>query len=234
VQLGHADFRPGHHTRQKREKENQTNQPQLISQGDLSPKEIIFNYITDVIIVPRRDPVKIPGKKGRSDAEKEEVPMEIRTVKIDIPDGCNIILGQTHFIKTAEDLYEIIATTVPQAQFGVAFTEASGPCLIRTEGNDHELADTCAQYLREIGAGHVFCILLRNAFPINVLTPIKNCPEVCRIFCATANPLEVIVAATEQGKGILGVIDGFPPKGVETAGDKEQRKEFLRKIGYKL
>ncbi|HTR45517.1 MAG TPA: adenosine-specific kinase [Thermodesulfovibrionales bacterium] len=160
--------------------------------------------------------------------------MEIRTVKIDVPEGCNIILGQTHFIKTAEDLYEIIATTVPQAKFGIAFTEASGPCLIRTEGNDHELTDTCAKYLQEIGAGHVFCVLLRNAFPINVLTPIKNCPEVCQVFCATANPLEVLVAGTGQGKGILGVIDGFPPKGVETAGDKAQRKDFLRKIGYKL
>lgn len=160
--------------------------------------------------------------------------MEMKAVRVNIPDGCNIILGQTHFIKTAEDLYEVVATTVPQAKFGIAFTEASGPCLIRTEGNDDELISTCVKNLQEIGAGHVFCILLKNAFPINVLNPIKNCPEVCRIYCATANPLEVIVASTGQGNGIIGVIDGFPPKGVETAEDKKQRKEFLRKIGYKL
>lgn len=160
--------------------------------------------------------------------------MELKAVRINIPEGCNIILGQTHFIKTAEDLYEIIATTVPHARFGIAFTEASGPCLIRTEGNDDELISACVKNLQEIGAGHVFCILLKNAFPINVLNPIKNCPEVCRIYCATANPLEVLVASTEQGNGIIGVIDGFPPKGVETAEDKKNRKEFLRKIGYKL
>lgn len=160
--------------------------------------------------------------------------METKAVKVNIPEGCNIILGQTHFIKTAEDLYEIIATTVPQARFGIAFTEASGPCLIRTEGNDDELISTCVKNLQDIGAGHVFCILLKDSFPINVLNPIKNCPEVCRIYCATANPLEVLVASTEQGNGIIGVIDGFPPKGVETAEDKKNRKEFLRKIGYKL
>ncbi|MEW6585966.1 MAG: adenosine-specific kinase, partial [Nitrospirota bacterium] len=160
--------------------------------------------------------------------------METKTVQIEIPEGCNVILGQTHFIKTAEDLYEIIATTVPQAKFGVAFTEASGPCLIRTEGNDAELVSICVKNLQIIGAGHVFCVLLKNAFPINVLNQIKNCPEVCRIFCATANPVEVAVGVTAMGGGILGVIDGFSPKGVETAQDKAQRKEFLRKIGYKL
>ena len=160
--------------------------------------------------------------------------MDTHIVKVDIPEGCNIILGQTHFIKTAEDLYEIIATTVPQAKFGIAFTEASGPCLIRTEGNDEELINSCVKTLQSIGAGHVFCIYLKNAFPVNVLTPIKNCPEVCHIFCATANPLEVVVAASSQAKGILGVIDGFSPKGVETPVDKTQRKEFLRRIGYKL
>src|SRR3990172_1239019 len=160
--------------------------------------------------------------------------MEIKTVTVDIPEGCNIILGQTHFIKTAEDLYEIIATTVSQAQFGIAFTEASGPCLIRTEGNADDLVRACVKTLEAIGAGHVFCIFLRNAFPVNVLNQIKSCPEVCRIFCATANPLEVVVGSPAQGKGILGVIDGFPPKGVETASDKAKRKEFLRKIGYKL
>jgi len=160
--------------------------------------------------------------------------MELHTIPVMIPEGCNIILGQTHFIKTAEDLYEIIATTVPQAAFGVAFTEASGPCLIRTEGNDEGLIAACVKTLTDIGAGHVFCIYLKNAFPINVLTQIKSCPEVCRIFCATANPLEVVVASTEQGKGIMGVIDGSSPKGLETPADKAQRKGFLRKIGYKL
>jgi uncharacterized protein len=160
--------------------------------------------------------------------------MEIESVAIEIPEGCNIILGQTHFIKTIEDLYEIMATTVPQAEFGIAFTEASGPCLIRTEGNDHELVNICIQNLQKMGAGHVFCILLKNAFPINVLNQIKNCPEVCHIFCATANPVEVIVASSSLGKGVLGVIDGFSPKGIETAEDKAHRKEFLRKIGYKL
>jgi hypothetical protein len=160
--------------------------------------------------------------------------MELKLVRIDIPEGCNIILGQTHFIKTIEDLYEIIATTVPQARFGVAFSEASGPCLIRTEGNDAELVNTCVKNLQVVGAGHVFCILLANAFPVNVLNPVKNCPEVCRIFCATANPVEVIVASSSQGSGILGVIDGFSPKGIELPEDKAHRKEFLRKIGYKL
>ncbi len=160
--------------------------------------------------------------------------MEIKSVKIKIPDGANIILGQTHFIKTAEDLYEIIATAVPQAKFGIAFTEASGPCLIRKEGNDTELIDICVKNLQDIGAGHVFCIILKNAFPINILNAVKNCPEVCSIYCATANPVEVIIVETGQGRGILGVIDGFSPKGVETDSDKAHRKEFLRKIGYKL
>lgn len=160
--------------------------------------------------------------------------MDIKTVKIDIPENCNVILGQTHFIKTAEDLYEVIVTTVPHARFGVAFTEASGPCLIRTEGNDKELVDICVKNLQKLGAGHVFCILLKEAYPINVLNQIKNCQEVCRIFCATANPVEVIIAVTPQGNGVLGVVDGFAPKGIETAEDKSHRKEFLRKIGYKL
>jgi adenosine/AMP kinase len=160
--------------------------------------------------------------------------MEITAVQIDIPEGSNVILGQTHFIKTIEDLYEIISTTVAQAKFGVAFTEASGPCLIRTEGNDSDLVQVCVKNLQKIGAGHVFCIAMKNAFPINMLNQIKSCPEVCGIFCATANPVEVIVAATPQGRGVLGVVDGFSPKGVETAEDKAHRKEFLRKIGYKL
>lgn len=160
--------------------------------------------------------------------------MDIQSIRVEIPDGCNVILGQTHFIKTAEDLYEIIATTVPQALFGVAFNEASGPCLIRTEGNDEDLVRQSVKVVERIGAGHVFCVFLKNAYPINILNQIKNCPEVCRIFCATANPLEVLVASTGQGRGVVGVIDGFPPKGVETAEDRENRKALMRKIGYKL
>ena len=160
--------------------------------------------------------------------------MDISLVNVTIPDGCNIILGQTHFIKTAEDLYEVIAGTVPGAQFGVAFAEASGPCLIRTEGNDEGLVAACIETLKAVDAGHVFCIYLRNAFPLNILNQIKSCPEVCRVFCATANPLEVIVASSGQGRGVLGVIDGASPKGVETTADRKERKEFLRKIGYKL
>jgi uncharacterized protein len=160
--------------------------------------------------------------------------LEIYDVQIEYPEGCNIIIGQTHFIKTAEDLYEVIATTVPQARFGIAFSEASGPCLIRTEGNDDELVHGCVTVLKTIGAGHIFCILLRDAYPINVLNQIKNCPEVCRIYCATANPLQVIVASTLQGWGIIGVIDGFPPKGVETDEERQERRVLLRRIGYKL
>jgi len=159
--------------------------------------------------------------------------MELKSVRIDIPEGCNIILGQTHFIKTAEDLYEILITSVPGMKFGIAFTEASGPCLIRKEGNDPELVDACVKNLMNIGAGHVFLIILKDAFPINVLNAIKNCPEVCNIYCATANPVEVLIAETDQGRGIMGVIDGFSPKGVETDDDVVKRKEFLRKIGYK-
>ena len=159
--------------------------------------------------------------------------LEIHAVKIEYPEGCNIIIGQTHFIKTAEDLYEIIATSVPHARFGVAFTEASGPCLIRTEGNDDELVKGCVTVMKAIGAGHVFCILLRDAYPINVLNQIKNCQEVCQIYCATSNPLQVIVASTLQGWGILGVIDGNPPQGLETHDDRLERRALLRKIGYK-
>lgn len=160
--------------------------------------------------------------------------MELKAIPVAFPEECNIILGQTHFIKTAEDLYEIIATTVPQARFGVAFTEASGPCLIRTEGNDPALVERCASILTELGAGHVFCILLKGAYPINILNQVKGCPEVCRIFCATANPLEVLVAGTGQGRGVIGVVDGFPPRGVEGSDDREKRKALLRTIGYKL
>jgi adenosine/AMP kinase len=160
--------------------------------------------------------------------------IELRSVEMDIPEGCNIILGQTHFIKTIEDLYEIVVTAVPQAKFGIAFTEASGPCLIRTEGNEAGLVGSCVKNLQKIGAGHVFCILLKDAFPINMLNQVKSCQEICRIFCATANPLQVIVAKTDSGCGVLGVIDGLSPKGVEGPEDRTNRKEFLRKIGYKL
>jgi uncharacterized protein len=159
--------------------------------------------------------------------------MEFKNVRVSVPADSNIIIGQTHFIKTIEDLYEIIVTSVPQARFGIAFTEASGPCLIRTEGNDPELIDASVFNLQEIRAGHIFCLILRNAYPINVLNQIKNCAEVCRIFCATANPLEVLTATTDQGTGIIGVVDGSPPMGVEADADKTKRKEFLRMIGYK-
>ncbi len=159
--------------------------------------------------------------------------MDLNRVRISIPEGCNIILGQSHFIKTAEDLYETIVTGCPHAKFGIAFCEASGPCLIRVEGNDSELKKMAAETAMSLGAGHTFIVLLRDAFPINVLNAVKNCQEVCRIFCATANALEVIVAESEQGRGILGVIDGFSPKGVETEADARARREFLRKIGYK-
>jgi len=159
--------------------------------------------------------------------------MDTKRVQISIPDECNIILGQSHFIKTAEDLYEVMITACPHAKFGIAFCEASGPCLIRVEGNDAGLRKSAAENAMSLGAGHTFLILMREAYPINVLNALKGCQEVCRIYCATANPLEVIVAETEQGRGVLGVIDGFSPKGVETEADAEARREFLRKIGYK-
>ncbi|HEY7745678.1 MAG TPA: adenosine-specific kinase [Desulfuromonadales bacterium] len=159
--------------------------------------------------------------------------LEIHAVRMEVPEECNIILGQTHFIKSAEDLYEVVATSVPSARFGVAFTEASGPCLIRVEGNDDELSLVAVRNLQSIGAGHVFCIVLRNAFPLNILNAVKGCPEVCRIFCATANPLEVVVASTDQGWGVLGVIDGFPPRGIEGEEERIARRQFLRSIGYK-
>ena len=160
--------------------------------------------------------------------------MEIKTIKLDYPEEANIILGQSHFIKTAEDLYEIMVSSVPGVKFGLAFNEASGPCLVRTEGNDEKLKRIAISNIQEIGAGHTFLIIMENAFPINVLNAVKQCPEVCRIFCATANPVEVVVAETEQGRGILGVIDGAVPQGVEKEEDVEKRKKFLRTISYKL
>ncbi|MDZ8049983.1 MAG: adenosine-specific kinase [Aulosira sp. ZfuVER01] len=160
--------------------------------------------------------------------------MELKAVAVEIPEGCNLILGQTHFIKTVEDLYEIMVSTSSQVKFGIAFCEASGPYLIRTTGNDRTLEAAATTNALAIGAGHSFIILLREAYPINFLNAIKQCPEVCTIYCATANPVEVIVAETTQGKGILGVIDGFSPKGVETPEDVKTRQAFLRQIGYKL
>jgi len=160
--------------------------------------------------------------------------MELKSLKLKMPEEANVILGQTHFIKTAEDLYEVMVNSVPTIKFGLAFCEASGPCLVRVEGNDEELKKNASEQAYQISAGHTFIIYLKNAFPINVLKAIKDCPEVCSIYCATANPVEVIIAETEQGRGIVGVIDGFKSKGIETERDKEHRKEFLRKIGYKL
>jgi adenosine/AMP kinase len=159
--------------------------------------------------------------------------MELRVIRLEIPEGGNVILGQTHFIKTVEDLYEAMVNTVPQAKFGIAFNEASGPCLTRVDGNDDDLKALATRNATAIGAGHIFVIALRDGYPINVLGRIKDAPEVCSIFCATANPVEVIVAETEQGRGVLGVVDGFSPKGVETGEDVKKRQEFLRKIGYK-
>lgn|SRR5574341_349323 len=160
--------------------------------------------------------------------------MEIKSFQLPLPAGCNVILGQAHFIKTAEDLYEIMATSVPGIKFGLAFCEASGPCLVRSEGNDSELKKQAEQSALSIGAGHTFIIYIKNAFPINLLNAVKNCPEVCRIFCATANSVQVLCVESEQGRGVIGVIDGSSPKGVESATDVSKRKEFLRKIGYKL
>jgi len=159
--------------------------------------------------------------------------MELKIVKMDLPQDSNIIIGQTHFIKSTEDLYEAIVSTVPGAKFGLAFCEASGPCLIRVEGNEDSLTKAAAENATKIGAGHVFVVLLRNAYPINVLNRIKDVQEVCSIFCATANPVDVIIAESELGRGVMGVIDGEKPKGVETSKDIEDRKSFLRKIGYK-
>ena len=160
--------------------------------------------------------------------------MELKSVRLSIPEGCNIILGQTHFIKTVEDLYEILVGSVPNVRFGIAFNEASGPCLVRKEGNEPELVKAAVENVREVGAGHTFVIVLKNAFPINLLNAVKLCQEVCSIYCATANPVEVIVAETPQGRGILGVVDGFPPRGVEGDADIKARREMLRKFGYKL
>ncbi|HEX2964209.1 MAG TPA: adenosine-specific kinase [Syntrophorhabdaceae bacterium] len=160
--------------------------------------------------------------------------MEIKTVEVDIPDGMNIIIGQSHFVKTVEDMYEILTGSSPSLKFGIAFSEASGPCLVRYEGNDEVLAKKAADTSLELACGHTFVIFLKDGFPINVLNAIKACQEVCHIICATANPLQVVVVETEQGRGIAGVIDGSRPIGIEQEKDKIDRKSLLRRFGYKL
>uniref|UniRef100_A0A7C6AFS9 Adenosine monophosphate-protein transferase n=1 Tax=candidate division WOR-3 bacterium TaxID=2052148 RepID=A0A7C6AFS9_UNCW3 len=160
--------------------------------------------------------------------------MEIKKIKIEPPEGTNVICGQTHFIKTAEDLYEALVNSVPGIKFGIGFCEASGPCLVRYEGNEPGLIELARDYAYKIGAGHFFIIFIKNAFPINVLDKIKNCHEVLNIFCATANPVEILCVEDEQGKGIIGVIDGYGSKGIEDDKAREERYKFLRKIGYKL
>ena len=159
--------------------------------------------------------------------------MELVTVKIRKPEDVNLILGQSHFIKTVEDLYEALVTSVPGIKFGLAFCEASGDCLIRTEGTDEEMRKLAAENALAIGAGHSFLVFLKNAYPIHVLKAVERVQEVCNIFCATANPVEVIIAESKQGRGILGVIDGEKPKGIEDASGTAWRKDLLRKIGYK-
>jgi hypothetical protein len=157
----------------------------------------------------------------------------LEIVKVRKPQDLNIIIGQSHFIKTVEDIYETLVASVPSIKFGLAFSEASGKCLVRFEGNDDELINLAIENTLQIGCGHMFFIALKDSYPINVLNQIKNIPEVCRIFCATANPLEVIVASTDQGRGIMGVIDGARPRGQEKEEDIQWRKELLRHIGYK-
>jgi len=159
--------------------------------------------------------------------------MELKVVKIKLPEECNVILGTSHFIKTVEDLYETLVNSVPNIKFGLAFCESSGECLVRVDGTDEELKEAAAKNALNLGCGHSFLIFLRNAYPINVLNAIKGVPEVCTIHAATANPLEVIVAETDQGRGILGVVDGLRSKGIEDEKGISWRKEFLRKIGYK-
>ncbi|MBI5228569.1 adenosine-specific kinase [Candidatus Micrarchaeota archaeon] len=159
--------------------------------------------------------------------------METRVERIE-PKDCNIILGMSHFIKTAEDLYEVLVTASPSLKFGVGFCESSGPCLVRVEGNDEELKKLAGESAFRIGAGHCFIIFLKGGYPINVLNRIKEVQEVCNIFCATANPVEVVIGETAQGRGILGVVDGLKSNGIEGEEDVKKRKEFLRKIGYKL
>jgi uncharacterized protein len=159
--------------------------------------------------------------------------MNLHAVRLQIPEDANIVLGQSHFIKTVEDLYEAMVSSAPGVKFGIAFNEASRPCLTRADGNDPELQQAAIEMASSVAAGHFFAVVMRDAFPINALNAIQAVQEVCNIFCATANPVEVIVAETEQGRGVLGVIDGSSPKGVESAENAKDRREFLRKIGYK-
>jgi adenosine/AMP kinase len=160
--------------------------------------------------------------------------LELKTVRIEPPKDCNVILGQAHFIKTAEDLYEALVNSVPNIAFGLGFCESSGPCLVRHEGNDGELRRLASEKAFEIACGHSFLIYIKNAYPLNVLDKIKKVPEVCTVYAATANPLEVIIAETQQGRGVIGVVDGYKSKGIETDKDIAERRGFLRKIGYKL
>src|SRR5882724_215264 len=159
--------------------------------------------------------------------------MELKLVPLQIPDGGNLILGQSHFIKTVEDIYEAIVNTVPQMKFGVAFNEASGPCLIRVDGNDDALKALAVANAQALASGHIFVVVMTDGYPINVLGRIKDVPEVCSIFCATANPVQAIVVESERGRRVIGVIDGAPPKAVETSEDAAKRQGFLRTIGYK-
>lgn len=160
--------------------------------------------------------------------------LEIKIVEVKKPEGLNVIIGQSHFIKTVEDLYEALVTSSVSIKFGIGFVEASGDALIRWAGNDEELIKLARENAYEIGAGHSFIVFLKDAFPINVLNAIKNVQEVCTIYTASANPIQIIIAETEQGRGILGVIDGVKPKGIETEEDIKRRKELLRKFGYKM
>jgi len=160
--------------------------------------------------------------------------VEFKAIKVDVPKDCNVILGMAHFIKTVEDLYEALINAVPNIKFGIGFCESSGPCLVRHEGNDEELRRLAANKAFEIACGHSFIIFIRNAYPLNVLDKVKQVPEVCSVYAATANQLEVIIAETQQGRGIIGVVDGLKSKGIEKEDDIKIRKDFLRKIGYKL
>ena len=159
--------------------------------------------------------------------------MELKTIKIENPDNLNLILGQSHFIKTVEDIYEAMVSTVPMAKFGLAFCEASDVCLVRHTGTDDDLRELAKKNAYALAAGHIFIVFMRDMYPVNVLNVIKNVPEVCRIFCATANPVGVIVAESKQGRGVLGVIDGYASKGIETDEDIKARQKLLRQIGYK-
>jgi len=160
--------------------------------------------------------------------------IKMEAVQLKWEEDCNIIVGQSHFIKTVEDIPEILVSSVPGIEYGLAFCEASGPCLIRTEGNNDKLIGEAVDCASSVAAGHTFYLIIKNAYPINVLNQIKNCQEVVSIFAATANPLQILVAGTDQGRGIVGVVDGFSPKGIEDSGAKVDRKNLLRTIGYKI